>query len=504
MSKILEPIKNFYNKHPNIFFLIISLFIGFITPLFGSWVTSFIYGLAPTDPYVIDGTMFYELGNMLAKGYKPYYDMFDQKGIYIFYYTALGVLIGGKVGILLVQVVVFTTFYYFMFKIYQLYNFRFSLSLTSVLLISGIFMIASQSPSDFEMLLPLLTAALYFYIKGLLNNNDKSFIIGNIIIGISVGISIHSRLSDAFLPFAMVVWFGVERIKNKKIKSLFINAGIVISMIVISSIPAIIHAYLGGFIEIMYQSSLIANFTYIGGVHSGFNIYKFVSRTIIGILFIGYGLALYFFRKKYINGEVLFYSIILGVVLFLQFLIAYYPHYLLICIPFFIIFATRIISLFNLNKLARYSLSGVTVTTLLFPIIFNPIYYYSSIYKKGEAIRNYINLTISSEHREFNTYCYDLSPAVYLNSNITPRYAAFAFQYNFTSISKEYTLENLENYILSDSCYYLITPNQINENDIDFSRWLDEQVNVNNIFTLVNSNHVGNNYINIYVKTLLI
>ena len=88
------------NNHHLLYIALVSIVLGFLTMLTCSCVTSFIYKTMSCAPYYNDGAMFYLMGSYMAKGYTPYIEIFDHKGLYIFYLNAIGGVLG-RTGVFL-------------------------------------------------------------------------------------------------------------------------------------------------------------------------------------------------------------------------------------------------------------------------------------------------------------------------------------------------------------------------------------------------------------------
>ena len=114
-------IKNFINKHHTLYVIILSALISFLTILFASVTDSFIYPQLSCISYYNDATMFYIMGASLTKGYTPYVDIFDHKGLYIWYYNILaGVM--GRPGVFIVEFIFISVTTYFIYKAVELFT----------------------------------------------------------------------------------------------------------------------------------------------------------------------------------------------------------------------------------------------------------------------------------------------------------------------------------------------------------------------------------------------
>lgn len=493
----LLKLRDIYNKKPLLVLITFSIILGLITVLFGSQLSSLLYPMASTNKYVHDASMFYYMGELFQKGYTPYTEVFDHKGLYLFYYVGLG-LVFGKVGLFIVQSLTFSVFYLFLIKTLLIYLKDKRQSIWIVLITLIILIITHQSPSDFEIVFPFIMVSIYFYIKAMKNGDDKQYYYGNLFTGISAGISLNLRASDAMVPLAMVIFFIVNQIRKKDGKSILCNGLICFGAFLLTCLPPLIHSLIGGFTSLMYESIIVSNFKYVGSTN-GIDDKKIVAQIIVAIIFLILILGAILLRKKNSKEENLFYLISFGILFVIQFIIAYYPHYVLICIPLFLTFLASVLNCLKIHKFVRISVNAVLSLTLLGSMLFFPINYYINQRSVDIAINEYVNEVISKEEKKGHVLCYYTSSSIYINADIEVSYADFGCQINHVDLSKEYSLDNLIAYSKSETCHYLIIEN-VEHKDDAFYDWLSVDAVNENIYKLHVSTHEGSQYISIYEK----
>jgi len=497
MNKIIQKLNSFYNKKPRLAIGLFALLFATITVLIASETASFIYKMAPGNDYNHDEGMFYYMGQLMSKGYEPYTDFFDHKGLYLFYYVTIGIAVGGRWGLLAVQIITYTIFFFIFIKMLLLYGFNKKNILWSVTVMSAVLIICGQSPSDFEILLPFIAASLYFYIKAIKTEDDKYYYFGNILTGVTAGVAINIRASDAMVPFAMVIFYAVNQFRKKKFLSVLYNALICVGSLVLACLPAFIHSYVCGFTSLMYETIILNNFKYVSSTN-GIDQHKIISQGLILAITALVVVFTILLRKKLNKDEIYFYLINTGVMMALQFIIAYYPHYLMICVPFFVLFAGRVASLMNLNKPVKYAFGGFTLLTFIGSIAFFPIRYYGDQYQKDVAINEYINSVITTQDKNGHVLCYSCSSSYYINNDIWASYPDFGCQENHIQISKTYDLNRLIEYVSSEQCHYLIIENR--EFVDPFYDWLVDTAIPNGIYKECESSLKGREYIIIYER----
>lgn len=465
----MTKIQQFFSKYPLVLIAIISILLGFLTVLTGSSVSSFVYAYFPMEGYVNDGNMFYYLGKLLAEGNTPYTDFFDHKGLYLMYYSALGVLLGGRGGFFIVQTLTLSVVYYFMILSFRILNVKRAMTITGLLLFLAAFCLSMQSPGDYELELPFIAASIYFFVKGIKEDSSKDFLLASIFSGITAGIAINIRMSDAMVSFGLMVAYVIICLKNKKIKDLFVHGFICIGAIIITCLPPLIHSLVGGFAVEMYTSIILDNFKYIGTTGNRFDSHPTLMKILLSVIAILYLVTIFFARKKINKDEVFLYSISGLIIFFVQIMIAFYAHYILIMLPYLCFIIPRLIDgILGDTKKWHISFEISSVALGIFSLLFYPIHYYVDVYEMDQHIISLINDNISQEDIENDkVLCLTCSSGIYLNMGITTPYPDFACQYNHVMLSSYYTEERILDYFRSEECHYFITWGNAVENAED-------------------------------------
>ena len=89
--------------HNILILTLLSLIFGFLALLFAPSSLSPIYQGLDFGHNDLDGNFFLYLGYGYTHGLKPYVDLFDHKGMYIFWIEGLGALMGGKNGMFVIM-----------------------------------------------------------------------------------------------------------------------------------------------------------------------------------------------------------------------------------------------------------------------------------------------------------------------------------------------------------------------------------------------------------------
>lgn len=448
-------IKDFYHKHHTIFIYCVGFLFAFITLLFASCVTSFIYVRPSGLPYYNDGAMFYLLGSNMLKGYTPYVDIFDHKGLYLFYYNMIGAYLG-RTGVFFVQVLLLTFTFVFIYKAVELYSDKLLIILSALLFFGALYAFSGQTPNDSDMETPFNALMIYFYLKAIKNDDNKSFLFGNLFLGISTGIAINLRMSDAILPFSFVIYFAIRFIMKKDVKGILINAGIVLGAIIVMSIPPFVHAYFGGFLNDMVEAVYLNNFKYITttGVRTDGN--PTIAYIVIPLILVIYTLLIFFKRKELGKDLIIYVASTYVILAIFQLIIAFYPHYLIVLYPYISINLFILLTPYIGKEESKVRVPAFILSSLLMlgSLTFNPVMFKSSYYTDSINLK-YIDENINEESRNGHTLIFG-SPSIYMNANIKIGYGDFSCQFNHILFSERYSKENLLNYLDSSDSHYLI------------------------------------------------
>lgn len=458
-----EKIGFFYSSHPHVFAIVVAAVLGFLTVLFSSHVSSFLFAKFAVSDVYNDAMLFAVLGKSLVAGKTPYLEVFDHKGLYIFYYTALGYGLGGRVGMFIVQFLVLSAFLYVVFEVCRELNFGWIKTVLVGFSFFALYSIFSQSPNDFEPEFPFIALSFLFYAKALKRQSEKHFMIGNIFVGVTAGLALNLRPSDAMVPFSIVVYYFVHELLDKeasastKVKRILLNAGVVVASIVVVSIPPFIHAYSGGFLGTMVDVVILSNFRYIGNSAE-----KSIGTVWFWRIIVLFGVAallliLYFCKKRISKDEFVFHLISIIVVGLVQFVIAYYPHYLIIAVPWMLLFVFRMAGLFAIPKIGNIIALALIAATGVASVALPISLYYGGQYAVDVAITTFVDDSIPEEDRNGHTLAYLCTASVYLNSNILPSFQDFAIQDNHHRLGRpSLSMEAMVEHLSSGECHYVI------------------------------------------------
>ena len=435
--------------------LVASLFFSFLTVTFASQIASFLYPRFSLDAYYNDASIFTIMGKSFVGGKTPYVEVYDHKGLYIFYYTAImGVF--GKPGLFILQFALFSINFFLLGLTAKEMGARKSTVIWIMLLFTAGYCGFGQSPADAEMEMPFMAGMMYCYARGYMRKEDKSYFIGNLLAGFTAGIALNLRITDSVIALSFVVYFGVTAIIQRRWRFLLLNALICLGGVFIACIPPYAHAFAGGFIHEYLDAAYFANFRYVGKV----SIYE---NRILAFLLIfalwGTLFLLTILKRKAIGKEgVMFFVITGGVSFVVQLVIANYPHYLIVTFDYLALsyglLASKALEKESLN-LGRKIVTGVFILGTLACLSTNLIISYQS-YAVEEMTTSFIDSVLTEEDKDGHVLVVNAAPAYYLQLGITPGYPDFALQENHAPISPYFNFDAFVSYLESPSCHYAI------------------------------------------------
>ena len=409
------------------------------------------------QPYYNDPSTFVIMGKSMVEGKTPYLEIFDHKGLYIFYETVLYAFMG-KLGIFLTMTLFITVSLVFLTLTLKELEFGHRTTFVGLMLFTAIYVFFGQFPGDADLIVMVGMIMFYFYFKGYKNGNDKYYLIACLLAGVSAGIALNIRPSDAMLGFAFMVFYIVKRIKEKKWLIMLRDACLCLLALIITTMPAYIHAFAGGFVKEMVDAVFLSNLKYLGSSTDKSVALVWVSRGIVLAIFATIFLLWLFKRKEYQLEESLFILVNGGIIFLLQFIIALFAHYLISVLGFIVVAFIIVLGKYKLleeNKKSSKPLTNVATCLFVISLLFNPVLYFSNYYKDIVNIA-YIKKYISEEERKEHTFLFTVSPGLYLNLGVNVIYPDFNAQTYHMELSETFTFERMSEFVQSETCHYIV------------------------------------------------
>lgn len=457
MKGIFLRLENFVGKYSKVTLLLLSFLFAFITVTFSNGLSSFIYPSFRQDFLVQDPQFFYLSASLMLKGQTMYVDIFDHKGLYIFWFHALGQLLGGRIGLYFLEFIWFSCIFYFLGLIYKEMGANLKWTIFLHIAFAAAFIVQQQGASDEEVELPFLVMATYFYVRGYVRKSERDFMWGNILWGVMAGVCLNLRPSDCMFALGPILAYAITMLRHKRWLPVLRDAGLCVAALLLTSAPAYIAAYCGGYLEEMWESVIVSNFSYVSSTQNASS-FKYVCMALVGAFILACIPAFCFLYRKIDREEWIFYVASLAFVGPLQLWFALYTHYWIMAYPYIFMLILRLLQNIQAEKAKKIVLPGTAILSsiaLLATSIAYPTAYYATQYPLDQEAEAYILENISQSERENHTICIDCECGTYNATGIIPHFKDFAMQ-GWHSTMDDTLKDRLEEYLNSGYVHYVV------------------------------------------------
>lgn len=307
-----------------------------------SFLLSLNFSLSPfnADASGIDSSVFLYIGQSMHHGLVPYKDLFDHKGLVLYFIEYLGYLIGfgSNVGVWIIELInlyAIALIFYCTAKLFTDSRIICLLSAYIVLQLSTLPFFSSDGGNlTEEYALPWIALSLYFVVKFFLTEEYKNWHI--VAIGFGFAAVFFLRVNMVGLWAALLFSVIIHLIKSKRIAELFKCALLFVLGCVIVLIPILVYLLATDSLKGMIDYYFLFNFSYTGSYsRKGIVTFFFDCVTLAGIssFFIVYSLVLHYKNKVlWVNTAALLIAYASSSISGRSFI-----HYGIILCPFFII-----------------------------------------------------------------------------------------------------------------------------------------------------------------------
>lgn len=214
-----------------------------------------------------DSSMFLYFGKGIREGLVPYKDMFDHKGIVLFWLQYIGVLIGGgnfSFGLWIVEICFYLVTMIYMFKtLFFLTKKCITSSVAILILTAPIIQTLDGGNYSEEFALPLLSISIYIIVLLIFRKTKESPAL--IVFGIMGALTFFLRANMIFLWVVFCLFLILKGLKEKKISQLLKQASLVaIGGVLVCLVVIAYTVYTGSFQDMIYQT-FVLNYQYTDG-----------------------------------------------------------------------------------------------------------------------------------------------------------------------------------------------------------------------------------------------
>lgn len=416
-----------FNNKASVFFVIFLLSVAFLLLL--SPTTSILYN---EKQFSVDGTVFHIVGRYwFEDGTLPYVGLWDLKGPIIYLLNGIGFLIShSEKGMFVVQTVFLLATLYITYHFFYLnYNALQSLVLTFGASLCLALNYESGNCVE-EFCLPFLVLSYYYIYRWSLRYNKDNIVEHDsklsVIYGMSLGVSLLTRLTNAIGFMGAVAFICIVIIINKKWCNLVYNALFFILGFLIIVLPFVLYFSANNALYDMWYGTVLYNMEYAKNSVGGHSLNSLLSIYIYGTALLIYGIYKIAIEKKYINGSLWFFSIIM--MQYWLFGSNGYAHYGLLCYPALCVLVNEV-SIYIQKKhipirffLIVFMIFGLTV----FGLRFQRTLMYSSSYNDNRSAQLLIDKIPNTERN--SVIMYNCNGELYLLNDIKPDNPYFSQQ----------------------------------------------------------------------------
>ncbi len=364
-----DSINNYLSKH-----ILINKLCPFIICFIISSLLAINLNLSPFNNATpgTDSSVFLYIGKAIYNGAIPYKELFDHKGILLYFIEYFGYLIGfgNQVGVWIVELINLYITTLIFFKIATLFSeSRIVCYLSSyiVLHLSSItFFIGEGGNLTEEYALPWISISLYIVIKFFITKEYKRWNI--ILLGISFTVVFFLRVNMVGLWGALIIAVSVYLLKSKRVSDFFKCSLLFLAGCLLVIVPIILYLVLTDSLKYMIDYYFIFNLSYTGS-HSrkGIIFFFFDCLTYAGIssFFIVYSLLINYKNKAlWVNFITLLFAYVSAAISGRS-----YAHYGIILIPFFLLPTVLSIDPF-MKKTKAISMNVIKKRTVALVVLF--------------------------------------------------------------------------------------------------------------------------------------
>ena len=248
-----------------------------------------------TSPFFLqkhlDSNIFQYMGYIITEGKIPYTDYFDHKGLLLYFFNALGILINKTWGIHLLQclymTLVLATWYKGLVMV-KSQTVRLLIMPLSLVCLYHCYSLGNLT-EDWSLL--FISIPITLYLRRINDKQTTFSILDELIIGLCIGSVLMIRLNNIFPMMGVPVFCAYLAIKEKRYKYLFqsvliISLGAIIPVSLCSTYMYIIGGQKG--IEDMWFANITFNFEYNNGYVQPYNLewVRFIYKSLLPIPFL--------------------------------------------------------------------------------------------------------------------------------------------------------------------------------------------------------------------------
>lgn len=448
-------------------FLYLLIFSAYSSPLFPGF-------------YQYDSAIFMMVGKAIVSGKQLYIDVFDHKGPILFWINALGMWMGGRNGVFLLQCLFMTVNLILMNRITELFDAgRYRIWVFAITMIYLAYPLANGNLSE-EYSLPFIFLSLYLFLKDL-QKGENPTVRYSVIYGICMGVLLFIRANNAVTICGIVLFWVLELCYEKKIMVLLQNIIAGIAGIAAVTLPVCIYFAAKGSLQEMFFATFQFNMKYSSRTNF---LATFTQKSVLVhmvILFAPLIMAAFVFIH---NDFSMRFRLAIELILLLNFLSMFlgfgYNHYFMIEMPIVQIMVILELKILQYKRTGRKPdricrsarTTAVSIVLAVYLVLFIRIicvnvrdYYISGAVTKEYATVQEMCKEIPDEEKN-SVLGYEIPARYYLIGNILPCYKYGILQSFWSEVDPEIMQEYVA-YLENQSPKWLLVQAGASQEGVD-------------------------------------
>ena len=427
----------------------------------------------------VDSSIFSLLGKGLINGKDLYTDLFDHKGPVIFFINAVGHLLGGRIGIFLMQClsgILYTSILYLIYKTVRADDVKNKFWDMLFLTVAGLgyfFYTFEGGNLTEEYSLPLIALSLYLFVRYTSRAEETADHppLFAFLYGICFTILAFIRLNNAITIGAGVLFIIGHLVYRKRYKNILVNIVFGLLGVLAVALPLFLYFGIHSSLNEMIYATFLHNFQIFEetGHFSIFSNIKLYAKLFFPFACCLVLVIVHLCRRRTITAmDVLLLSVFFANILVL-FIANRFPHYFLIFAPVYCLF------------LYRYVYYTKKDVASLLDVLCVLIHVYSLIGDMRSNIKvNYLDDELSTRHHTVmadmaripaderdRVIGYEIEASDYLRGDIIPCYRYYTLQETWGVTEPQIVLDLMEWAETERPTWILTKPDMKNEDLLD-------------------------------------
>lgn len=465
----LDRARDAYKKHPLVYDLFICLFFGFLSCSVYCVSTSFLYPAINADQVSVDSVFNQLYGQLWAEGRVPYVDFYDHKGLFPWGINALASFMGGRYALFFLEVLATSSIFYFLdLSLREAGMGAVSYLFAAASLFTFFHCVMGADNQEGDWVLPFVAASFYFFVRGIVRSERKSFLVGSFLAGLEFGLAFNARPLDGVMAGGFfLAYFAYYLRRERNLELLYVALLAILGMALPFAIFYSI-AYSGGYLDAMVEATIVKNLLY--ATADARNDLRYLAVIIVAAL-VAVLLVLFLIERKkdglpYSLSEFLFLAPASSLIVVALVIRWSFNDYMLSILPvycFALLYGLSSLGAMRsvaYRRLLKYLPAGLVAVYLVSSL---SLYYSGALeetslewgYSLSQELEHNFDLIPEEAKEEGEVYGLDVHPALYLDGGVRSEEKYFVFQ-SWWAESNPDVLPEVLDYLREEHPTYLL------------------------------------------------